>query len=102
MSYYCYRIRVTVAQPLRRFLLETSGFPPSTAASGLAGPRKETLMRNSNTARRLIGAVAAGAVSLTACAVVMLAPTSADAVNSLRINSLVHSLKVHSLNVNSL
>ncbi len=54
-------------------------------------------MRNSNTARRLIGAVAAGAVSLTACAVVMLAPTSADAINSLRINSLVHSLKVNSL-----
>ena len=40
-------------------------------------------MRNSNTARRLIGTVAAGAVTLTACAVVMLAPTSADAVNSL-------------------
>ena len=54
-------------------------------------------MRNSNTARRLIGAVAAGAVSLTACAVVMLAPTSADAINSLKINSLVHSLKVNSL-----
>ena len=55
-------------------------------------------MRNSNTARRLIGTVAAGAVSLTACAVVMLAPTSADAINSLRgVNSLVHSPKVNSL-----
>jgi len=60
-------------------------------------------MRNSNTARRLIGAVAAGAVSLTACAVVMLAPTSADAVRSVKIHSLVHSLDVNSLgNVNSL
>ena len=41
-------------------------------------------MRNSNTARRLVGTVAAAAVSLTACIVVMLAPTSADAINSLR------------------
>ena len=54
-------------------------------------------MRNSNTARRLIGTVAAGAVTLTASAVVMLAPTSADAVHSLKINSLVHSLRVNSL-----
>jgi hypothetical protein len=54
-------------------------------------------MHNSNTARRLVGTVAAGAVTLTACAVVMLAPTSADAVNSLRVNSLVHSLRVNSL-----
>ena len=54
-------------------------------------------MRNSNTARRLIGTVAAGAVSLTACAVVMLAPTSADAINSLVINSLVKSQRVNSL-----
>ena len=58
-------------------------------------------MRNSNTARRLIGTVAAGAVSLTACAVVMLAPTSADAINSLKINSLRDGSQVHSL-VNSL
>ena len=54
-------------------------------------------MRKSNTARRLIGTVAAGAVSLTACAVVMLAPTSADAVNSLKCGSKVNSLKVNSL-----
>jgi hypothetical protein len=62
-------------------------------------------MRNSNTARRLIGTVAAGAVSLAACAVVMLAPTSADAINSLRADrtsSQVHSLRVVSLDVNSL
>ena len=48
-------------------------------------------MRNSNNARRIFGTVAAGVVSLTACVAVVLAPTSADAINSLAMHSRAHS-----------
>jgi len=54
-------------------------------------------MRTSNTARRLVGTIAAGAVTLTACAVVMLAPTSADAINSLQVQKLVQARYINSL-----
>lgn len=54
-------------------------------------------MRTSNTARRLVGTIAAGAVTLTACAVIMLAPTSADAINSLRGHALVQARLINSL-----
>ena len=54
-------------------------------------------MRTSNTARRLVGTIAAGAVTLTACAVVMLVPTSADTVNSLQGHELVQARYINSL-----
>jgi hypothetical protein len=71
--------------------LTTSGFSPTGYTGIDETSRRETLMQSIRI-RRIIRVVTAGTIALAASAVLLVAPTSADAAHTLKAHTLAHTL----------